>query len=80
MILSTSLVAVWYSSDWASFFRPSLLRLKQPRVLDGYHRLIGEGFQKLDLTFGERPSFRAADPDSPDRIPVTQERNGHEAP
>jgi hypothetical protein len=32
-----------------------LLRLEQPRVLDGDHRLIGEGLDQLDLLLDERP-------------------------
>ena len=35
--------------------RALLLRLEQPRVLDGDHRLIGEGLDQLDLLLGERP-------------------------
>ena len=37
-----SLVAVCCSSD-------SLSSLKQPHVLDGDHRLVGKGFEKLNL-------------------------------
>jgi hypothetical protein len=28
--------------------------LKQPHVLDGDDRLVGEGFDQLDLSFGKR--------------------------
>ena len=41
-----SLVAVCCSKRFFEF-------LKQPHVLDGDHRLIGEGFQKFDLRRGE---------------------------
>ena len=35
--------------------------LKQPHVLDGDHRLVGEGFKQLDLRRGEgRTSMRRA--------------------
>ena len=35
-----------------------LLRLvEQPHVLDGDHRLVGEGLQQLDLLLGERPDL-----------------------
>ena len=33
--------------------RALLLRLEQPRVLDGDHRLVGEGLDQLDLLVGE---------------------------
>ena len=49
-----SLVAVCCSNDSVEF-------LEQPHVLDGDHRLIGEGFEELDLRRGEgRTSVRRA--------------------
>ena len=40
----------------------SLLQLlEQPHVLNGNHRLIGEGLEKRDLLVGEGLDFRAAD-------------------
>ena len=33
--------------------RPRLLRLEQPRVLDGDDGLVGEGLQQLDLDLRE---------------------------
>ena len=36
------------------FARAFLLRLKQPHVLNGDYRLIGEGLDQLDLLVGER--------------------------
>ena len=47
-----SLVAVCCSSD-------SLSSLKQPHILDGDHRLVGKGFEKLDLCRGERTHLDA---------------------
>ena len=47
-----SLVAVCCSSD-------SLSSLEQPHVLDGDHRLVGEGFEELDLRRGEGAHFGA---------------------
>ena len=42
-------------------FRVALLQfLEQPHVLDGDHRLVGEGFEQCDLLVCERPDFRAA--------------------
>ena len=54
MTASTSLVAVWYSSDFCSSRCPRLHLLEQPRVLDGDHGLVGEGRDQLDLLVGER--------------------------
>ena len=42
-----SLVAVCCSRDSVEFL------LEQPHVLDGDHRLVGEGFEELDLRRGE---------------------------
>ena len=47
-----SLVAVCCSNDSLEF-------LKQPDVLDGDDRLIGEGLQKPDLLVRKRSDFRA---------------------
>jgi hypothetical protein len=33
--------------------RPRLHLLEQPRILDRDHRLVGKGFQQLDLRFGD---------------------------
>ena len=54
MTSSTSLVAVWYSSDSVQLALARLLLLEQPRVLDGDHGLVGEGLNKFDLLVGER--------------------------
>ena len=40
--------------------------LEQPHVLDGDHRLVGEGFEQRDLLVGERSDFRATNHDGPD--------------
>jgi hypothetical protein len=44
--------------------------VEQPDVLDGDHRLIGEGLEKSDLGVGKRPAFLSVDGDRPDRISV----------
>ena len=49
MTPSTSLVAVWYSSDSLQLPRSRLLRLEQPRVLDGDDGLVGEGLKQFNL-------------------------------
>ena len=49
-------------------FRVALLEfLEQPHVLDGDHRLIGEGFEQRDLLVGERTDLRAANKNRPNR-------------
>ena len=53
MTLKTSEVAVCCSSDSASSRVRACLRLEQPRVLDGDHGLVGEGFDQFDLLIGE---------------------------
>ena len=47
MTWSTSDVAVCCSSEFAQF-------VEQPRVLDGDHRLVGEGFHQLNLLVAKR--------------------------
>ena len=49
MTLSTSLVAVWYSSDSCSSRGPRLDLLEQADVVDGDHGLVGEGGDEIDL-------------------------------
>ena len=36
-----------------------LHRVEQPHVLDGDHRLVGEGLDQRDLLVGERPDLAA---------------------
>ena len=56
-------------------FRVALLDFfEQPHVLDGDHRLIGEGFKQIDLPVGERTDFLAANIDRPDRNTLAQQR------
>ncbi len=57
-------------------FRVALARvsLNKPHVLDGDHRLIGKGFQQRDLLLRKRADFRAANEDSPDCNPFTEQR------
>ena len=47
-------------------FRVALLDfLEQAHVLDGDDRLVGEGFEQLDLLVGERPDLQSANDESP---------------
>src|SRR6185295_19640175 len=41
--------------------------LKQPGILDRDNRLIGKGFEQLDLRVRERANFQAANQNRPDR-------------
>ena len=50
---STSAVAVCCCSASLEFGGARLHLLEQPHILDGDHRLVGEGFDQLDLTRGE---------------------------
>ena len=43
---------------------------KQPHVLDGDDGLIGKGLEQLDLFFGERSDFRAANVMAPIGVPL----------
>ena len=49
--------------------------VEQPHVLDGDHRLVGEGRDQLDLLVGERPHFRASQCQDTDRGPLAQHRD-----
>ena len=55
------------SSDLASSRVRCLLGFEQPHVLDGDHRLIGEGVDQLDLLVGERPRLLRIRTSTPDR-------------
>src|SRR5262249_25037047 len=55
------------------FARALLLRLEQPYVLNGYHRLIGESPCKLDLFVAERSHRFAQQAYAADRHPFAKE-------
>ena len=48
-----------------------LLRLEQPRVLDGDDGLVGESLEQLDLAVGERANLGASDGDHADGLTRT---------
>ena len=52
--------------------------LEQPHVLDGDHRLVGEGPQQRNLLVGERLDLGASDPDRADGCALAQQRNAQE--
>ena len=54
---------------FGEFPRALLLRLEQPRVLDGDHRLVGEGCHQLDLLVVEWPHGIALSRSTPISIP-----------
>ena len=55
-----------------------MLGFEQAHVLDGDHRLVGKGGQKLDLLVVERPYVAAHQGDHTDRRPLTHERNAEQ--
>ena len=57
MTLSTSAVAVCCCSD-SEILGARLHLVKQADVLDGDHRLVGEGRHQIDLPVGERQDGR----------------------
>src|SRR5215475_3953518 len=59
----------------AQITRLRLLRLEQPRVLDGDHCLVGEGIDELGLTLGERAHFGATNEDHPNCLVCVDQRD-----
>ena len=55
-------LTAWPTSPNACSYsgQPLLQFLEPPGILNGDHRLVGEGFEKLDLLLGEGPNFCAA--------------------
>jgi hypothetical protein len=51
---------------------------KQPRVLDGDHRLVGEGLEQRDLLVGIGPHVTPAQCDGADRLAVPQHGHGQD--
>ena len=65
-----SLVAVCCSKASVVPVAPEFL--EQPHVLDGDHRLIGEGLEQGDLPLGEGPNLGATHHDGPERDALRQ--------
>ena len=57
-------------------FQRFLEFLEQPHVLDGDHRLIGEGFEKLDLRRGEGAHLDATCDQCSNEFPLLTKGNG----
>jgi hypothetical protein len=72
MTLSTSLIAVWYSSEFLDLARARLDLVEQPHVLDRDHRLVGEGGDQLDLLIGEWLDGGAHQANDADRHTIAQ--------
>src|SRR5215813_6677035 len=54
--------------------------LEQPHVLDGDHRLVRKGCDKLDLLVGERPCLRATECDDAQQVVSTEHRHPQRCP
>ena len=52
----------------AELLRAFLHLLEQPCVLDCYDGLVGEGFEQLNVSVGERPILRASNGDDADGL------------
>src|SRR6266508_3777701 len=59
--------------------RPRLELREEANVLDGDHRLVGEGLQQLDLVLGEWPGLRAGHHDDAHGCAFPQHWNKEEA-
>ena len=60
---------------FGEFLCTLLLRLEQPHVLDGDHRLIGECHDQFDFTLVERFDSTAREPDDADRLTLAHQRH-----
>ncbi len=54
--------------------------LEQPHILNGDHRLVGEGGQQFDALGAERPCFNSAHAENPDGLALPQQRDGQIGP
>src|SRR5215217_9593327 len=79
MTLSTSPVAVWYSSDSCSS-RVRVCSASKACVFDGNHRLIGEVLQHRDLAVAEGTHLGSIESDRADDAAVLQQRNAEQRP
>jgi hypothetical protein len=57
------------------FLRALLLRLEQPYVLDGDHRLVCKGRHQVDLALGKRVNPAPCQPDDADWLAFAHERH-----
>src|SRR5262250_2444839 len=80
MALSTSLVAVWYSSDSSEVARAGLQFAEQPRILHRDDRLVGKGANQFDLPFGERLDPLPRQREHTNRLTLAQQRHAQRCP
>jgi hypothetical protein len=59
----------------AEFLRPRLQLGQQAGVLDGDHRLVGEGLEECDLVVGEPARLPAGHSNCSDRLVVMEHRH-----
>ena len=76
MTFSTSLVAVWYSSNSCRSVVRCAQLVEQPRILHRDHRLRGEAFHQRDLPVGERPHFLPIHGNQPEHRCILAKRHG----
>ncbi len=75
MTFSTSLVAVWYSSDSSRSRGAGLQFAEQPRILHRDDRLVGKGAHQFDLPLGERLDPLPGEGKYADRLALAQQRD-----
>jgi hypothetical protein len=63
----------------SQLLRPCLQLAEQARVLDGDHRLVGEGLEERDLVAGEPAKLDAGHRNRPDGFVVPEHRYHHHA-
>ena len=73
MTLRTSLVAVWYSSDFCELFRARLHFLEQSRVLDGDDRLVRESLEQRYLLLRKWFHNQTTKQEAPNCLVLSQE-------
>ena len=54
--------------------------LEQPHVFDGNDRLVGEGFEQLNLLVGERTRLNSSNEDRAHRRGLPEQRDGKDSP
>src|SRR6516225_8257294 len=60
--------------------RARLHLVEESHILDRDHRLVGEGCGELNLLAGEGPRLCATDYEAPDRLVLSQQRDGEDRP
>ena len=79
MTWRTSDVAVCCSKDFGKVIGALAQLIQQARVLDGDHRLIGEGRNELYLLFSKWARLNAHEREDTDRSSLTQKRHAEDS-